>query len=327
MASIVKRGKSWRAVVRTKGQTHTKTFTTKAEANIWATDLEKSIIAGTLNKTPNKTFGELLEKYSDEVSPTKRGCKWEQTRINLFCTYDIAKVNLRELDATHFAQWRNDRLSKVSNATVLREWNILSNALKFAINEWKWLTSNPLKEISRPKKPAPRDRLITDNEINLICYSADYHKDKPPLTNTARVAAIMLFAIETGMRLKEMTRLNWDFVYLDKSYVHVTDDSKTGRRDVALSPEAIRILKQLHEIKDGDLVFNLNEAQVDSLFRKLRTRMNLSGFTFHDTKHLACTRLAQKINVFDLARMLGTRDLKTLAIYYNASATDIAKKL
>jgi integrase len=107
----------------------------------------------------------------------------------------------------------------------------------------------------------------------------------------------------------------------------VTDDSKTGKRDVPLSGEAIRLLKQMDSVKDGHTVFQLTEAQVDALFRKLKKMAEVEGFTFHDTKHLACTRLAQKISVFDLARMVGTRDLRTLMIYYNASATDIAKKL
>lgn len=49
--------------------------------------------------------------------------------------------------------------------------------------------------------------------------------------------------------------------------------------------------------------------------------------TFHDLRHLAITRLAQKIDVLDLARMTGNRDLKKLMIYFNPTAEDIAKKL
>ena len=327
MASYQKRGSSWRAIVRKKGYEASKSFSTKAEAVAWAVDYERDITAGTLNKIPDKTFGDLLDKYSEEVSPTKRGKRWEQIRIQLLQRYPLAKVHLRDLNATHFVAWRDQRLREVSPASVNREWNILSNALKTAINEWHWLTVHYLKEIKRPKKPPHRDRLITDDEIARMCFSADYHQDKPPLTKTARVASIMLFAIETGMRLKEMTRLTWDNVHIEKFMCKVTDDSKTGKRDVPLSGEAIRLLKQMEGVKDGETVFQLTEAQVDALFRKLKKMAEVEGFTFHDTKHLACTRLAQKISVFDLARMVGTRDLRTLMIYYNASATDIAKKL
>jgi integrase len=139
--------------------------------------------------------------------------------------------------------------------------------------------------------------------------------------------AIFLFAIETGMRLKEMTRLTWDRVYLDKQYLHVTDDSKTGRRDVPLSANAIKIITHMSTVRENDLVFKLTESQVDAIFRKLKARADVSGFTFHDAKHLACTRLAKKLTAFELAKVVGTRDLRTLMIYFNESAESIAKRL
>ena len=49
--------------------------------------------------------------------------------------------------------------------------------------------------------------------------------------------------------------------------------------------------------------------------------------TFHDTRHLVITRLAKKLNVLDLARMVGHRDLRQLQIYYNESAEDMARRL
>jgi hypothetical protein len=37
--------------------------------------------------------------------------------------------------------------------------------------------------------------------------------------------------------------------------------------------------------------------------------------------------LAKKLNVLDLARMVGHRDLRMLQVYYNESAEDMAAKL
>ena len=51
----------------------------------------------------------------------------------------------------------------------------------------------------------------------------------------------------------------------------------------------------------------------------------LAGITFHDTRHAACTRLAKKLHVLELARMIGHRDLKSLMIYFNESAEDTAR--
>jgi integrase len=308
-----------------QGVRKSKVFNTKTQATIWAREIESEIQSGDLLDVPNKTFGDLLTEYSKKVSPTKRGVRWEQIRIQLLQRDDLAKVKIVDLNETHFVTWRDKRLSEVKPASVRREWNILSNALKIAITEWKWLKVNYLKNIKKPPATKPRDRLITQAEIDAILYCANYTNDCLPDTITKRVAMVFLFAIESGMRLKEITRLTWQNVHIEKNYLHVTDDSKTGKRDVPLSKEAIRILNQVRH--DKVLVFGVNESQVDQHFRKLKSKANLSGFTFHDTKHLACTRLASQLNAMQLAKMVGTRDLKTLMIYFNESAPDMAKLL
>ncbi len=48
---------------------------------------------------------------------------------------------------------------------------------------------------------------------------------------------------------------------------------------------------------------------------------------FHDLRHLAITRLAKKLPILDLARMVGHKDLRMLQIYYNESAEAIAQML
>ena len=48
---------------------------------------------------------------------------------------------------------------------------------------------------------------------------------------------------------------------------------------------------------------------------------------FHDSRHEAITRLAKKLNVLDLARMTGIRDLKILNVYYNETAESMAARL
>lgn len=327
MASIRPHKDKWRAFVDMKGVRQNKVFNTKSMATAWARQLEHDIESRKAGDIPDKTFGELLDEYKLKVTANKRTKDWESNKIEYIKGMAIAKVKLEELNEQHFAEWRDYRARTVSAGTIRREWNVLNNACNVAINEWKWLKFNPMKAVKKPAPPKHRDRLITDKEIKTLLYTCGYELDGTLDTHTKRVGAIFLFAIETGMRLKEMTRLTWDRVYLSKKYLHVTDDSKTGKRDVPLSAEAIRIIKQLEQFKHGDYVFQLTESQLDSLFRKLKTRANLSGFTFHDTKHLACTRLAKKLTPFELARMVGTRDLKTLLIYFNKSASDIADLL
>ena len=45
------------------------------------------------------------------------------------------------------------------------------------------------------------------------------------------------------------------------------------------------------------------------------------------TEHDAITRLAQRLNVLQLARMVGHRDIRSLQVYYNETAESMARPL
>ena len=74
-------------------------------------------------------------------------------------------------------------------------------------------------------------------------------------------------------------------------------------------------------------MFGISTASLDALFRKARERSCIKGLAFHDNRHAAITQLAKKLNVLDLARMVGYRDLRMLQVYYNESAEDMAAKI
>lgn len=62
-------------------------------------------------------------------------------------------------------------------------------------------------------------------------------------------------------------------------------------------------------------------------FRRSVKKCKIDNLKFHDTRHEACTRLAQLIPLLDLAKMIGHRDIKSLMIYYDATPTEIANRL
>ncbi|MDO8466041.1 MAG: hypothetical protein Q7S46_12460, partial [Gallionella sp.] len=177
MATFQKRGTSWRAIVRKLGVVQSETFQNKTAAQAWASQAEADIVSGKAGNIPNKTFADLLTKYAEEVSPTKRGERWERLRIGLTCRDKISSVNLREFDARDVAAWRDRRLTQVSPASVRREWNLLSNACTIAVKEWKWLKENPMREVRRPPPTESRDRLATDDEIERLMFAVGYNYD------------------------------------------------------------------------------------------------------------------------------------------------------
>ena len=323
MAAIRKVGKAWQVQINKRGTRKSARFTTKAEATAWAAKTEADIISG-IRELPNKPFSALLERYADEVSPKKGGTRWEVLRLAAVSRMDIGKTMLPDLNATHFAKWRDDRLKVVKSSTVNRDWNLLSNCCTVARDEWHWLSENPMSKVKRPKDTRPRDYLITEQDIERTMFACGYDYSETPKTIRARVGAAFLFAIETAMREGEISSLRRNQIDLDTRVAKLLKTKNGDKRDVALSTEAVRILRQLPE---DDAVFCLTAEQISSNFREIKALALIDHFTFHDTRHLAITRLSKKLDVRALARMTGHRDIRKLMIYYNEPASEMAKLL
>lgn len=320
MASIRKRPDGrWQAQVARKGIRRAKIFETKRQAQDWANREEHLILDGQNN--PSKALlRDVLERYAREVSTTKRGMVWEVRRLEAMQRDPIASKQIAQITTEDAAGWRDRRLAKVSDGTVLREISLLSAVFHHARKEWKLVKSSPLTDMRKPSQPQPRDRLPTDFELEALAIAAG-----DDLTvKTARAFHAFRFACETGMRAGEIMGLTWGDISLTERVAHLPRTKNGQSRDVPLSGAAVTLLDELPE---SDPVFDLTSKSLDALWRRLRERAGVEGLTFHDSRAYAATQLSRKVDVLTLARILGHRDIKMLMIYYRESAADIAKKL
>lgn len=308
MATFIKRGSKWKAEICCKGIRRAKSFPVKQQAIAWAHQQESEILAGDRGEVPNIPFSEALTRYSEKVSAFKKGRKWEQVRLDALKRDRIASVSMRALDNTHAADWRDRRLLVVSGESVRREKNLLSHVCTICIKEWGWLKKNPFHGLRMPPKGKHRDRLASEEELERLRESAvtDWHREALRAWN---------FAAETGMRASELLGLKEI-----NGQVAVLTDTKNGeRRDVPLSLKAL-------ELWDNK-PFWLTTKQLDVHWRNLCKLAGVKDLHFHDSRHLAATRLSKKLNVLQLCKMFGWKDPRHAMIYFNESAEDVAKLL
>lgn len=316
----------WEAQVSRKGVRRGKTFDTKREAQEWANKIENEIIGGKKGAI-DKTFGDLMLRYQKEVTPTKGSSHVEDKTINRIMKDSIVNVKLRDLDSSHFAEWRNHRLKSVSGGTVARSMATMSAALNVAVKEWKWLDHSPIKDVTKPKQGPARDRRISEDEIERLMFAAGYDYEDKPVSVTARTGAAFLFAIETGMRAGELASLTMDRVDFNRRVALIRAQDSKGRvkREVGLSQEAMRIIRQMG-VTEG-LVFGVDSVQISRAFIVIKSACLINDMTFHDSRHEAVTRLSKKLNPMELSRMVGHRNLNQLLTYYNETASSIAGRL
>lgn len=329
MASILPHRDGYRVQVYVGGQRLSKVCATRREAAQWALEREAEL-AG--RKLPDKTLRDALRRYASELDDERGGARWERIRLAAFERDPLALRRLAALGPDDFAAWRDARLrtqaqrrqTTVAPATVAREMNLLRSVLETARKEWRWLRTNPMADVSWPKSPKGRARRITPEEeadLTAALGVATLRAD----TATQRVGLAFLLALETAMRSGEILALTWPNIHLAEQYVHLPRTKNGDARDVPLSKRAVEILRAM-PLGFGP-VFQLDAAARDALWRKARAKTPHRDVHFHDSRAEAIWRLSKKLDVLELARVIGHRDINSLLIYYRESASAMARKL
>ena len=331
MASFRKRSGGWRAEVAKLGVRDSQTFETKAAAIAWATAREAEILAqsGKSRTTVSMTLSEALQRYKRDVSPAKAGERWEVLRLDRFDReLEWAGELMSRITSEQVAQWRDSRLAKVQSSTVRREMTLLSSVFEIARTEWKTCLVNPVRDAKRPSNMPHRERRVAPSETSALLNRLGYVEGQPPQTLLQELAYAFLIALETAMRQGEILGITAQWVNLPERFVRLPMTKNGSSRNVPLSIRAVGLLTPLYKGKGAsDRLFRLESASADTMFRRVRDELGISGLTFHDTRHEAITRLARKVDVLDLARITGHKDLKSLMVYYNATASELAQRL
>lgn len=324
MASIKPHNDGWRVQIKILGVRDSAVFRTKRQAQEWAAIREAEIRRHTSTPAGElHTMRDAMLRYQAEVTPSKRGSRFEELRIAAMLDMPLPLDKpIGKIEPDDFNTWRQSRLRTVRPATVLREIAILSAIFETARREWRWIPSNPVADVRRPNAPDHRERVISRREIRGMLKALG-HSRQSPRSITQAVAVVFLLALRTGMRAGELCGLKWADIHTDFCSLHVT---KTKPRAVPLPPKAMRLINQMRGF-DSVMVFGMDKRTLDALFRRARANAGMDGFTFHDSRHTAATWLAQCLHVLDLCKMFGWTNPKRAMIYFNPSASDIAKRL
>lgn len=323
MASIEKHKDGYRVQVYVLGTRDSKKFRTLREANAWASMRETELRADAKKSPKEKhTLRELFEKYRDEVSPTKRGSHWEVVRINKFLRSSLpVDQPLHLCSSEALGIWRDAQT--ISAGSIIREFGLLSAIFEFARRELKWLDTNPVKDVRKPKSPDHRDITITRHQIKLMLQAFGYSPQLRISSINQSVAVMFLLALRTGMRAGELCGLTWDKVKDNYCILPVT---KTTPRHVPLSKKAVKLLYKMRGF-DNRLVFSVSSATRDALFRRARDSAGLDGFTFHDARHTAATWISRKVDVLTLCKIFGWSSTTQALTYFNPKTKDISDML
>jgi len=298
----------------------TKTFETRAEAEQWARAIEVEMDKGAFvsrAEAESTTLKELLERYLEEVTPLKKGAEPETNRRNLMMRHPLARRFVAGIRGVDIARWRDERLRKVTPATVKRDLVLLGHVFEVTRKEWGIHVHNPVRDIKLPPGGRPRDRRLQPGEETCLF-------DACRQASNRWLLPLVRLALETAMRQGELLRLRWEHIDLARRTAHLPDTKNGEARSVPLSSTAVAVLRALH----GDVFPGVTTEAVKRSYMRAIRRAAIEDLRFHDLRHEATTRRFEKgLNIMEVASIAGHKDLRMLRRYTHLKAEDFARKL
>ena len=351
MASIRKRGTKWQARVSVKlvGSSE-KSFLARSDAEAWAKIIESEMIRGVFIRRTDAertTLAEALNRYEKEVTPNKRGAYQEKHRIGAWKQEKLSKQSLVSLRGLDFATWRDNRLKDVAPATVRLELAVISNLFNVARKEWGMEgLANPIEGIRLPSVSNARSRVFYAGEEALLLAALDA-SDRDAQGRFGKscrndyLKPLVLLALETAMRRGELLAMRWEDVRLKDRVVYLPTTKNGQSRSVPLSGKAVEILNSLTRKLYGAVFDGVTDNAVKLSYIRAVKRARgiyiktggadprmLVDLHFHDLRHIAVTRLAEKLpNIVELAAVSGHTDVRMLRRYYHPKAETLALKI
>ncbi len=326
---------SYQAKCRRQGfPTVSKTFKTLADARAFVREVERGFDLGEVPEgfgvQPQapatdpaaqalnlKTMADILRKYREDVSPKHRAADNERIRIGAWLRGGLPfrDTDIAALTPAMLATYRDARLKVVSAGTVLRELNLLRAALNVAKLEWG--VPVPDLKITRPKAPPPRERVLGREEEARLLAAASKSRNK-------YLRPAIAFALATACRQGEILALRWTDVDEERRVARLHITKNGDPRSVPLSAQALEVLRALpRDTRDGRVfsVYELKQA-----FARCVKRAELEHITFHDLRHTALTRYAERgLDQIRLSVISGHKTIQMLKRYVHLKAEDVAE--
>jgi len=240
---------------------------------------------------------------------------------------DIKLTELKKEDVQAFTGQLETKLSGTSVHVVLR----VFRTCLYVAKEKELIAENPAEMLRLPKIGKKSSKALSTHEqkrLKQVAYS---------MTNGLAV----LIALETGMRIGEISGLKWSDIDWERREIHVkrtlqrlTDNNGKSQiveglpktlsssRVIPLSKRLYHLLWQQTHSCDNAYILSNKEKSVEPRviryqFKQMSEAAGLSDVTFHTLRHTFATRcLEAGVNIATISALLGHRSIKmTLDVY------------
>jgi integrase len=219
----------------------------------------------------------------------------------------FGSANLGEITPRLIEKYKQQRVMRVKPATANRELACLKHLFNMAIR-WGQATSNPVREVKFFKEELPPLRILTGEEANRLIAACPAH-----------LKSIVATALNTGMRLREILDLQWQYVDLEAEIITVTNTKTRENRYIPLSPYLGRVFSNLTRVSPFVFVnpdTGKPYTKISQGFQSAVQKAGLNHIRFHDLRHTFASQLVMSgVDIVTVKELLGHRTIKMTMRY------------
>ncbi|WP_433989514.1 hypothetical protein SuNHUV7_00550 (plasmid) [Pseudoseohaeicola sp. NH-UV-7] len=333
MASIMKRGNRYRALVRRSGTTRCKTFGSRREAEAWAASVERrahEIAAHGYVAPKAATIAELIDAF-EAAGMMRNGTTRSILRVS---RRDVGHYRLSDFGFVQCLEWAERRMADGNEASTacvyvstlgrVYKWGRVAKRLDLPASIFSEVRIH-LRLSGHKTKPRTRDRIPTDAEVERIIgyFKSTWRKGKVPMHEIVRVAA------DTAMRRGEIVRVTvGDFDHNRRELTIRQRKHPVHKRDATIPILTNETLAILHSRCEGrspnDLIFDFDGRSVGKQFTATMHELGLNGLVFHSLRHYCASRLiASGMTIPMVSIVTSHSDWAMLKRYTHLSAAQV----
>lgn len=261
------------------------------------------------SSTERRTFAEFAVEF---VTWYRMGRRPASVRTTVSIMTQLVRafrtLPLEDLTPVLIERYKRERAQTLKPLTINNHLDRLRHLCHMAVR-WGYLSRDPMVDVLPLRVDEASTRVLSDVEESVLIDSC--HR---------RLQRVVQFALHTGLRMGELVSLSWRQIDWVRQTVTVESGRAKSRRHrtIPLTPLALGILQELHEMTSDARVFGYRDFS--SGFKLATRRAELQGVTFHTLRHSWATRLVEAgVNVRTVQRWLGHASLKQTERYTHPS--------
>lgn len=230
---------------------------------------------------------------------------------------DIPITEVDDNFVAEYAVWlSDDEVNPRSPSTINRYLTALRTLTSFA-HKRRLLPYTPNYPIAKEHN---NTRIFTRAEMEAILEQAEKCKAK---AGGEHAVNIILFLVESGVRLSDCLDLNWNQVDFDRNTVYIPSSKYCNARTLPMTHTMTNILMSMKP-EDGKLIGriwpdNVNLYSVETVFKIIKKKLGVKDdpeFRLHALRHTCASRLAsQGVSLQEIGSWLGHKTLSTTMRY------------